>query len=188
MRKGVSLRSGFSAVELVAATAIVLILAGVVVPAIGAKFDKAREARAITRMKTVAQAFNTYHAHTGVWPSNGTFDPSATTSEELLDYTCLYARPAGVAEWRGPYLTEGFVEGSSARVAKVGVAGPALGVVDPWDRPFAVHSFARGYDSGHGALVLVCRGANGVLDSTPEQLARGEPANDDLVAVVTRRL
>lgn len=188
MRNSASLRSGFSALELVAATAIVLVLAGVVVPAIGARLDRAREARAIARMKTVAQAFNSYHAHTGVWPSNGTFDPNATTTEELLDYTCLYTRPAGVAEWRGPYLTEGFVEGSSARVAKVGVAGPALGVVDPWDRPFAVHSFARGYDGGHGALVLVCLGANGALDSSSEQIARGEPTNDDLVAVVTRRL
>ncbi|MBI5433098.1 MAG: prepilin-type N-terminal cleavage/methylation domain-containing protein [Planctomycetes bacterium] len=180
-------QSGFSLIELIAAVAILLVLAGVVVPAIGGKVEKARRVRAMTDLRHVAEAFNTYRADTGTWPADGAFDPTVTTSVDFLRFTCLYTAPTGIANWNGPYMTDGYANGTTMQAA-YSSSGTTGGLLDPWGHPYVVHFFARGYNSSQGAIVLASKGADGTADATATQLWGGQLADDDLVMMVTRKL
>jgi general secretion pathway protein G len=180
-------RSGFSLIELVAAVAILLVLAGVVVPAITGKVEKARQARATADMKQLSDAFNTYRADTGTWPSDSTFSNAVTTSTSLLSYTCLFAAPSGVSNWNGPYMTNGYANGSTMQIA-YSASSTTGGVLDPWGQPYTVYYFAVGYNSSQGAIVIVSKGGDNTLDSTTTQIWGGQAADDDLVMMVTRKL
>lgn len=187
MRQQPSSRSGLSALEIVAAFAVLLVIVGVVGPALGGKLALARQARARTALKDVSDAFNRYRVDTGRWPANGEFDPSATTAGDLVGYGCLYVRPDGLEGWSGPYLKAGHPQGACVEIARVD-EDERGGLLDPWGRPYQVHSFAHGYAMTHGAIALVCIGPDGELDSTPLDLVGGRAADDDVVLLVTRKL
>lgn len=182
-----SSRSAFSLFELVAAIAVILVLAGVVAPAVGGKLESARRARARADLEQVSDAFNCYRNDTGGWPANVSFDASATTASTLVGYACFYARPNGVERWQGPYLEVGWPAETPTAVARLS-GGESGGLLDPWGRPYVVHVLERGYAMSHGAIALVCNGANGGLDSTPLELLGGQAGGDDIVLLVTRKL
>ncbi|MCK6446469.1 MAG: hypothetical protein L6Q99_08775 [Planctomycetes bacterium] len=182
-----SSRSAFSLFELVAAIAVILVLAGVVAPAVGGKLESARRARARADLEQVSDAFNCYRNDTGIWPANVSFDASATTSSTLVGYACFYARPNGVERWHGPYLEVGWPTETPSAVARIS-GGESGGLLDPWGRPYVVHVLERGYAMSHGAIALVCNGADGGLDSTPLELLGGQAGGDDIVLLVTRKL
>lgn len=185
---------GFTLIEMVIAVAIVVLLAGVLSPIVRNEMDQAMAGKASADLKTVAEAFQRYHLHTGAWPANAASIPvSGYATESLAGFPCLYANTQGLANWGGPYLADGLGEGA-ARV----VAGPCLGagdgvepggLLDPWRSLYAVTYFARfSFMGPSGGIALVARGANGVIDTDAAGIARGEPVGDDLVQVVTRAL
>ncbi len=178
---------GFSMIEVVAASAILLLLVGVVAPAIAGKVARARQARAKADLREIADAFNTYHVDTGTWPANSAFDDTLTTNLDLLVYDCLYKNTFSLNNWNGPYLKDGYTSGSATRVA---IASPTAtgGLLDPWGHPYEIYYFAVGYNSSQGSIVLVCAGANAKVDSTTAQIWGGQAGRDDLVQVVTRKM
>lgn len=181
-------RAGFSLIELIASVAILLVLAGVVVPAVSSKIERARVSRAMSDMKEISDSFNSYKLDTGLWPSNGNFSMNATTSTSFTMMPCMYVNTFNHANWNGPYLTQGYnVSGSTMWVAP-STSGTAGGLLDPWGRPYTVFYYANGFNGGKGAIVLVSRGQDGQLDTTSAQAWGGTAADDDQVYVVTRRL
>lgn len=188
MRKPQSKQSGFSLIELVAAVAIILVLAGVVVPAISGKVERARVARATSDLKQVADAFNTYKLDTGLWPSNAAFSPTVTLQTDLTMLSCLYQNTYNLNNWGGPYFDKGYAINGSTMWIAPSAAGTNGGILDPWGRPYVVFYFARGYNGSQGCISIVTKGPDGVLTTTAAQAWGGTAAGDDLVQTVTRRI
>ncbi|MFN0205759.1 MAG: prepilin-type N-terminal cleavage/methylation domain-containing protein [Planctomycetota bacterium] len=179
---------GFTLIEVVVVVTILVLLAGVLVPIVSNELSKARTARAQTDMKAVGDAYSRYYAHTGIWPSNGTWNPNLTQNEDLVGLPCLYTNVFNKAGWAGPYLNTGIRSGSTWSVAVISNS-IVRGMADPWGRPYRVYVFAKNGSMGvGGGIVIVCNGENGTLNSSTAQLANGEAAGDDVVQVVTRRL
>lgn len=179
-------KAGFTLVELVVVVLILAILAGVIVPVIGDKVDQSRLTAAKATMKEISNAFNHYHIDTGSWPSNTPTSAKITTkSEDLYGYTCFYNNTGNRTNWNGPYLNDGVMSGTTMNIA---VSGQTTGLLDAWQQPFRVMSFAEGYSSGQGAIVLLCRGPNGTLDTSQAQAYAGTPQKDDMMYVTSRKL
>lgn len=183
-----SSRSGFSVMELVAAVAILVILAGVLVPAVGTQMSKAREARASTDMNMVAEAFNAYHGDTGTWPSNATFNPNRNVGQELMGFPCLYSNVFDHEGWSGPYLNEGYkVDDATMNIAIAG-SGDGGGLRDPWGNNYRVYYVARNDSNGNGALFLYSMGPDARMNTNTRDVRAGLADGDDIVQVVTRSL
>jgi hypothetical protein len=61
--------------------------------------------------------------------------------------------------------------------------------LDPWGNAFQVYWFQAGGSMGAGGgVVLVCKGANGALDTSSANIAAGVPSSDDEIIVVSRKL
>ena len=181
-------RAGFSLLELVAAVAILVVLAGVLVPAVGSRMGRAREERALGDMNTVAKAFNAHFVDTGQWPANGAFSATRSASEELIGFPCLYANVKNLPGWSGPYLNVGErVDDATMWIATAG-SGAGGGLRDPWGSPYVVHYVSRQQANGSGAILLVSKGPNGQVDTSPSAIRAGRSSRDDIVYVVTRAL
>ncbi len=181
---------GFTMVEAAIVIAILVLLAGVLVPIVTSEIASSRGGRAQTELRAVADAFTRYHADTRSWPSNEPFDGQRSLSGELLGLPMLYSNTEARSGWAGPYLATGVKEGVGWRVARaVGGGEKAQGLVDPWSRAYRVYYFGRSSAMGEdGGIALVCVGKNGTLDSSLREIAEGTPASDDVVQIVTRRL
>lgn len=177
------MQAGFTLVELVVVVVILAILAAVVVPVVGDKVDAARLTASKGSMLEVSNAFNQYHIDTSAWPSNtpATFQ-IATAAAEMYGYECLYKNTGSKANWNGPYMNEGLQDDGKMQLA---VAGSTDGVLDPWKHPFWVFSFA---EADGGAIMLLCAGQNGVVDSKAADVFADRAVGDDLIQVVTRKL
>jgi general secretion pathway protein G len=179
-----STRSGFSLIEVVAAVGIMVLMAGVVVPAVGAQMKKSRIGRAKSDMSTIQLAFNTYFVDTGVWPSNGTFSATTNLQDNFIGFPCFYTNVFSQPDWAGPYLNDGVRV--SATVMNVATTNPAQGGLrDPWGNPYRVIYVARTTTSP-GALFLYSGGPNGTIDTSNANLTQGVASVDDIVSVVTR--
>ena len=179
-------RAGFSLIELVAAVAILVILAGVLIPAVGSQMSKAREARASTDMNTVAKAFNAYFTDTGTWPSNATFNPNRNVGQELTGFPCLYSNVFNHTGWNGPYLNEGFkVDDTTMNIAIAG-SGDDGGLRDPWGNNYRVYFVSRNNSNGNGALFLYSMGADARMNTRTRDVRSGLANGDDIMQVVTR--
>jgi type II secretory pathway pseudopilin PulG len=182
-------RRGFTLVDTVVVVAILVLVAGVVVPIVGNELSTARLTRAQTDLKAVAEGFTRYFAHTGWWPSEEAWDPSRSSRGELTGYACLYENSHHRKGWSGPYLNTGVKEAGGAWSIAVASAEGNRGLVDPWGRVYKVHVYSRNGDMGPGGgMVLLSAGENGVLDTKKEQIVAGEAKGDDVLQVVTRRL
>lgn len=178
-------RAGFTFVELVVVLAILIVLAGVLVPAADGYIERSRLARAQSDMREIGLAFRRYRQDTGAWPSDAPETTLATAVQELTGFECLYRNAFELQGWDGPYLNRGARVGESVRVATSDPARP--GVVDPWGRPYVLCSFAAGYLGAGtpGSLVLLSKGPDGASASSGEELAVGEARGDDVASVVT---
>jgi general secretion pathway protein G len=180
-------RAGFSLLELLATLAILVVLAGVLVPAVGSQMGRAREERALRDMNTVAKAFNAYFVDTGQWPANGAFSASTSSSEELIQLPCLYANVKDLPGWSGPYLNEG-LRVNDATMWVASASREAGGLRDPWGNAYVVHYVSRQHANGSGGILLVSKGANGQVDTSTSAIRAGRSSRDDIVYVVTRAL
>lgn len=189
-------RAGVSLIEVLGAIALILLLAGVVVPTIHGKVEKAREVKAAGDMRRIAEAFNGYKLDTGSWPSNERFDPTVTQQGNLVGLACLYQNTFGHKHWAGPYLEQGYqVDETTTNIAppqpdaaKIVKEESELGFLDPWGQLYSVFYFERGFNSSQGCIAIVCKGPNGKLDTLETQAWGGQPAEDDSIQIVTRRL
>jgi general secretion pathway protein G len=101
---------GFTLLELLVVLAILGLLIGLVGPRVMQQFGSAKEKVAHLSIGRLATALDMYKLDVGTYP----------TAEQGLQ--ALVAKPSGVANWRGPYMT--------------GEKVPE----DPWGRPFVYHS------------------------------------------------
>lgn len=181
-------RSGFSLIELVAAVAILIILAGVLIPAVGNQMSKSRTARVEADLDTVAKAFNAFFIDTGTWPSNGTFNPNQNVSQELTQLPCLYNNVQNLTGWSGPYLNEGYkVDNATMHIAIAG-SGPNGGLRDPWGNNYMIYYVSKASANGNGAIMIFSRGPDGTMNTSTTNIRSGIASGDDICSVVTRAL
>lgn len=92
-------RAGFSLLELIAVLAILALLSGVMVPALGQRMAISRDARRLHDLRTVRDAVEQYRLDRGVWPAA---DPNTVAGGWDASYDGAFL-PALVAEG---YLAE----------------------------------------------------------------------------------
>ncbi len=177
-------QAGITLTEIIAATGMLAVLAGVVAPMIGAEVEGARLARATMDMHSVANAFQSYRSHTGVWPSNDGTTITAPKHEPLTSFACLYANVHSLTGWSGPYLNTGYLQAPGGSWVVAGSA-PGQGLLDPWSTPFHVVCFPPGGAIGsEGGIGFVSGGPNAALDTATADIAAGVASGDDAVLVV----
>ena len=96
-------RSGFTLVELLIVIIIIGVLAGMMMMAAGAAADKAKAARVISDVRTMASAAVMYHSEYGAWPiwvsSSGKYTKYGTT--KITPETYVGAPATGDDYWVG---------------------------------------------------------------------------------------
>lgn len=180
---------GFTPLELVLALTILSVLAGVVVPSLAGYIEKSNRGKALADMRQMASVFNQYKIDTRVWPTQDGSGQLRTSSNDLVGYECFYRRttldPDGI--WNGPYVPEGVPRNGRLVVASW-LDGDGEGFLDPWGRPFRVYHFADGYKGTKGAILLVCAGPDGRVQSRQDEIYGADPTGDDLIQLVTYTL
>jgi len=89
------LRRGFTLIELLLVLVILAVLAAIVVPKFTNRSEQARQTAAKTDIKNIEGALETFEVDNGRYPS----------SDEGLG--ALLTAPAGLQNWRGPYIKGG---------------------------------------------------------------------------------
>jgi type II secretory pathway pseudopilin PulG len=184
--------TGFTVVEVVSVIAVVLLLAGVLVPVVTTQMADAKSTRAAAEMETIARAFTTFRTHTASWPGySAPVKASDVRSgyEDLTEFCCLYSNEAKLPGWRGPYLNQGLSEatGNMRVAAMASNRAAAKGLLDPWGQPYRIY-YAAASAGGGGSIAILCRGPDGTFNSSASDVDAGKPAGDDLLKVVARRL
>lgn len=178
---------GFTLAGLIVAVAVVSLLAGILIPVVSSQTDDARRARAWAEMEVIAKAFAKFRGDTKSWPGPGMPVPAvslATGDVDLATFRCFYTNPSGLAGWKGPYLDRGAAESGVLQVAIPATATQAgSGFLDPWGQPYRVFTFAPSPGSP-GAVMIVSRGPDGVVNSSANDVHAGNPAGDDLIKLV----
>ncbi|MCB9919311.1 MAG: type II secretion system protein GspG [Planctomycetes bacterium] len=198
-------------VEMVAAFAVVILLAGIVVPTVKARIEAARIERAERDVTVLGAAVRDFWHANGVWPcrdGTGNADgidvlvtgTAIPTSNPWTSSTDWWSRVSGRSDLLSNHLVRNTPGGSSA--AKYpssksrGWRGPFVDAtpLDPWGRPYVVlvgagHASPAGSDPVH--LVVLSAGHDGEI-STPIQLttsaaSTGVIATGDVGLLVWRR-
>ena len=180
---------GFTLIEIVVAAAILALLATALVPLAVTQIQVGRAGRTQREARNVAMAFLQYYADTGRWPCNWT--GAQAIDEPLEEYACLYSNTDQLRNWNGPYLNKGVKLQRRMVVAQKNDAGSYEGLLDAWGNPFRV--VLRTPDPNRpgevgGAILLLSSGPDLKLGTSVEQAVAEQPAADDIVRVVTRRV
>ncbi len=165
---------GFTLVEMLVLVAIVIAVAGVVVPVVSIyKLDD--QWRRVDRdLGHITDALRQYALHTrtfptghsgattyhflysdGVRPTNNVFDSGPS---QHIDEFLLRGDMSG-SDWRGPYLAS---------------VGP-----DPWGHAYLVN--VNGYFSSVERMLILCAGPNGQVNTSPSATTAG---GDDVIVVI----
>jgi prepilin-type N-terminal cleavage/methylation domain-containing protein len=177
---------GFTLIELIVTIAIVTILAGVLVPAVGNYTEKSKKSKAVAEMRILTDAFTSYQTDTGAWPANTDLVTVATTNFPIVTMPCMFTNTFTKKGWDGPYLSKGTMNAGVMNVATAAAgAVPGSGVLDPWGNPYYCYTFATGYSGTTGAIVLLSRGKNGVANTPVANIFNNVPTSDDILQLVT---
>jgi type II secretory pathway pseudopilin PulG len=183
------LRLGSTLVEALAALGILALLGVALVPLLATQAEESRAGRTQNDARAVALAFVRYHSDTGRWPCN--WSMSAHVDEPLVDYGCLYTNTVRLSGWSGPYLQKGVEHETGMVVARLHELGHTEGLCDAWGNAFQV--IFRSPNAEHpteasGVIVLISPGRDHEIDTSLPAAVAEDPADDDLVTVVTRKV
>ena len=165
--------TGFTLIEMIVVIAIIVSLAGVIVPVVSGELEDAKQARATADLNRLATALgqymkdtaymptgrtgrNTYHfAYTnGSMPASNDFNGRSAHLRRFLEVNDF-----GGKNWRGPYA---------------GDIGP-----DPWGRAYLIN--LHGYWKDSENVLVLCAGPNGSVDTPPSGTQAG---GDDIVLLI----
>ncbi len=177
---------GFTLIELIVTIAILTILAGVLIPAVGNYTDKSKKAKATSELRILSDALSGYQTDCSAWPGNTDITTVTTTNFAMTGMPCMFTNTFGKTGWDGPYLSKGVMASGAMSVAVASASGSAGGgLLDPWGNPYYCYTFANGYSGTTGAVVLLSRGKNGVANTTAANIFANLPTSDDVLQVVT---
>jgi general secretion pathway protein G len=183
-----SKHKGFTLVELIVTIAVLTLLAGVLVPSVGSYLEKGKKGRVAAELREIASVYNQYKADTGLWPDPEDATTTSTGKYGLVGMPCFFRNTVNKNGWDGPYFNEGVMGEDGMVLATYSKDEGAAGLVDPWENPYTVYTFADGYESTAGAIVIVSAGPNGRIDSEAKGILAGKASEDDLIKVITYKL
>ena len=180
--------AGFTIIELVVVMAIIVLLAGIAFPVVADRLDEAKNARAMAELDGMAKAFNTHKLDCNRWPTHSGRDRAIRTRRRnFRRHPSLFTNTGNYNGWNGPYVEKGYSSGRRTFVAG-SRSGKKVGFADPWDNYYTIYTYTPGGSYAKGGIVLICRGPNGVLETSQSRAFNGEAGGDDLVKIVTKRL
>lgn len=147
--QGIYNKRGFTLVELLVVVAIIAILAAVLVPRLLNYTDRARQARAISDIRTIKTVIEAYTADDGmgIYPSAGELDFATGTYKEGPDYIGTILQKHGI-KWYD-IMTPG-------------------GITDPWGKPYFYARYT-GADDNQMHYILFSTGKDGI-PGTPDDI------------------
>lgn len=162
--------SGFTLIEMIVVVAILVALAGILVPVVSSEMTSSKTGRAIADCNRIAAALNQYIKDTSFEPtgnkgantyhylySQGTIpssnDFASGSSTTILRF--LSKNDFGGTQWNGPYMQE--------------IAA------DPWGRAYLVNT--HGYFSSSENVWVISAGPDGNVDTAPNAT---KPGGDDI--------
>jgi general secretion pathway protein G len=170
-----SRRRGFTVVEMIVVIAILVSVAGIMIPVVSSQLEDARRGRALGDMRRIAAGINRYVKDTGAFPVG---DAAARTpfhwlfgAGELPQGNVLDDGPStaierfltrndfGGGKWRGPYVPD--------------VAA------DPWGHAYLVN--VQGYYAPRENVLIVCAGPDGEVDTSTDATIA---AADDIMILI----
>jgi len=177
---------GFTLIELIVTIAILTILAGVLVPAVGNYTDKSKKAKVAAELRILSDALTGYQTDCAAWPGNTDLVTVTTTNFAITGMPCMYTNAFGKTGWDGPYLAKGVMTSGAMNVSVAGASGVAgSGLLDPWGNPYYCYTFANNYSGTTGGIMLVSRGKNGAMNTSAANVFANAPSSDDIIQVVT---
>ncbi len=177
---------GFTLIELIVTIAIVTILAGVLVPAVGNYTEKSKKSAVAAELRMLSDAFVAYQTDCNAWPANTDLVTVTTTNYALTGIPCMFANSFSKTGWDGPYLAQGVMASGVMNMSTASASGvPGTGVLDPWGNPYYCYTFANNYSGTSGGIVLMSRGKNGVANTSVANIFGNTPSSDDILQVVT---
>jgi len=167
-------RRGFTLVEMIVVIAILVSVAGIMIPVVSSQLEDAKRGRALGDMRRIAVAINRYVKDTGTFPiggqsgatfhwlygngelpQNNVFDDGASTG--IIRF--LARNDFGNSKWRGPYL-------------------PDVGA-DPWGHAYIIN--VQGYYAPLENVLIVCAGPDGQIDTAANATIA---AADDIMILI----
>jgi len=190
---------GFTLIELAVVLAIIAVLAAILTPLVTGYLDQARIARAQADSRTTADAIKLYQRDTGRWPvyaTSGDYPNTIGGGKALIGGATGTNPQNGAATWNVSTVVassslevyiNGNLTGLSANAfPKAGFRGPYIGSLDsdPWGNRYILTASDLAGTTNHAYVISA--GANGVMDTTMDQLVTGQFAigSDDVVAVI----
>jgi general secretion pathway protein G len=165
---------GFSVIELVVVIAIIVGLAGVVVPIVTQEMNDSKKANAIADINRLATALNQYIKDTLFFPTgthgtttlhylytDGTLPTrnSFTSGEGRHVGEFLCSNIHGGDRWKGPYLDSA--------------------ACDPWGNAYIVN--VQGFYSASERAMIISAGPDGLMETPTASL---NPEGDDLMLLI----
>lgn len=126
-------RAGLSLLEIMVVLAIIALVAGLAAPRLMASFGRAKSQAAEIQLTNLKSALQLFYIDTGRYPNE---------SEGL---EALLTAPAGVSEWKGPYVDN------------------KTTLADPWKRQFIYR-----FPGVNGAFDLMTYGRDGKVGGSSE--------------------
>jgi type II secretory pathway pseudopilin PulG len=117
---GKSYATGFTLIELLAAVVLVLLMAGLLIPAVGRMASRSDVVRCMNNVRQLAFAAQVYASDNNeLWPANGNWDASLNLASPPADYTArIWAEGRQVSNWTTQEEVDGMVSEKVSLLAK----------------------------------------------------------------------
>jgi general secretion pathway protein G len=155
-------KRGFTLVEVLVVTAIIAILAAVLIPRLLGYTDRAREARAISDIRTIKTIIEAYTADegSGIYPSGMSLDFATGLYKKGPDYIGTILQKHGI-KWYD-IMTPG-------------------GITDPWGKPYFYARYV-GADDNQIHYILFSTGKDGKIQ-TPDDIYTTDTASPTIGSI-----
>ena len=138
-----SAENGFTLIELIVVTTIIIILAGLVLSTVGYVQKKGARARAETEIAAMSAACDSYKADNGVYPNNpdtNSLDPRtngnpATTAYSLASFY-LYTKLSGDSSGNRSPTGKSYMQFSPKMLLPAGGTGTVTAIADPFGNSY----------------------------------------------------